>query len=169
MYLFPDCLILYCAEMHNGNMPQGVSSSFTTANPFLGKIGTFFSYLMLPSQCVSYVLLLFAWPLYQTALCFCLWSLCSWVALWVLGGIQKFTSPFCLVQCLYQSAQSLLGLLVHSAFPQLWKFFHSQELLEWCCGCRRSCLLLWVYQDTVEHSWYLANLSDVLAKVIQTL
>lgn len=73
MYLFPDCLILYCAEMHNLNMPQEGSSSSTTA-----KIGTFFSYLMFPFQSVFYVLLLFAWPLYRTALCLCLWSLCSW-------------------------------------------------------------------------------------------
>lgn len=144
MYLFTDYLILYRAGMHNGNILQEVSSSFITA-----KIGTFFSYLMFPFQCIFYVLLLFAWPLYWTVLC--LWSLCSWVALWILGRIHP--SIFC--------KSSLHLLVLYSVYPSLlyhhWDYwfiqlFHSCEICSWSTTCFSNDGL--IAEDPVCFYWF---------------
>lgn len=84
--MFPDCVILYCAEMHNGNMPQEVSSSFTTANPFLGKIGTFFSYAPL-SVCILCTAFVCMTTVSECAVPLPLESVFL-VALWILGRIH---------------------------------------------------------------------------------
>lgn len=99
--------------------------------------------------------------------------LCSWVAIRIFKRIHPSTfyksSLFLFV--LYHPAQSSLWLLVRSAFPQLWRcFVCGQQLIFQMTVWLQKIMSAFIrLQDTAVHSWSLAKLPEVFAKVIQAM